>query len=401
MDSIYKMRNTIQPYAWGSRRMLAEFLNQTTPSAGPEAELWMGAHPKAPSLIQTAAGWENLDAIIRRSPDQFLGSEVRARFGRQLPFLFKVLAVGRPLSLQAHPDKQQAMEGYERENAQGIPLNAAQRNYRDKNHKPECICALTPFQALCGFREPDDALPLLEPLWPADLRAELEHLSRGWRPFYEFLVSRSVDWRRHVCRHAAERASSLADRAAVFEWVERLHRYYPGDIGILAPVLLNLVHLSPGEALFLPAGQLHAYLHGMAVEIMANSDNVLRGGLTSKHIDGAELIRILEFRSLAVHTLALRSDGPAEQTYLSPADEFRLSRIRVEGSGEMAVTSRGPEILLCSQGNLRIRGAEERGIELGRGESVFIPAASDRYWLSGRAELFRATVNFEEIQRLH
>lgn len=393
VDKLYKLRNTIQPYAWGSRRMLAEFLNREVPSAGPEAELWMGAHPKAPSCIRTSDGWVGLDKAIERQPDGFLGFEVRSRYGPRLPFLFKVLAIDRPLSLQAHPDRQQALEGYRRENEMGIALQADQRSYKDEHHKPECICALTPFWALCGFREPDDARRLLEPLWPSDQRSELGLLTQGWGSFYEFLVTLEPSRQRRLCTHAALRASQLSGRSSEFDWVEKLHREHPGDIGVLAPAMLNLIRLEPDEALFLPAGQLHAYLEGMGIELMANSDNVLRGGLTRKHIDVPELTRILEFRPSAMQVLTAQRVGASEQAYPSPADEFRLSKLHAQRGGVLAVNSWGPEIVLCARGSARIDVGDGSVVELNKGESVFIPAMTNRYRVSGSADLFRATVN--------
>jgi len=394
MHSILKLQNTIQPYAWGSRRMLAEFMKRPVPSANPEAELWMGAHPKAPSRIQTADGWTSLDAAIRNTPATFIGTPLTSRFGPQLPFLFKVLAVDQPLSLQAHPDKQGAEQGYRRETAQGIPLSANHRNYKDENHKPECICALSVFWGLCGFRATLDAHRLLEQVWPQVQRNELELLTHGWRPFYEFLMSRTADWCQRLCSHAASRAADLADRTLEFQWVERLHRCYPEDIGILAPLLLNLVRLSPGQALFLPAGQLHAYLQGMGIEIMANSDNVLRGGLTSKHIDGPELLRILDFQAKPVQILTPQPNGANERVYPSAAAEFRLSIISADGIDETPVASWGPEILLCSRGSAHIGGSRlGAGVDLTRGESAFIRADLAQYRVAGRAELYRAAVN--------
>jgi mannose-6-phosphate isomerase len=395
MSPVFKLRNTIQPYAWGSRRMLAEFMNRPVPSSGPEAELWMGAHPKAPSRIQTPDGWSNLDTAIRNSPKNFLGPEMLSRFGPRLPFLFKILAVDQPLSLQAHPDKRRAEEGFRRENAQGIALRASNRNYRDDNHKPELICALTSFQGLCGFRKPMDAYRLLQSLWPPGQLAELELLTRGWRPFYEFLVTRPADWQQRLCSHAATCAASLSGQTIEFQWVERLQRIYPGDIGILAPLLLNLVRLEAGQALFLPAGRLHAYLHGLGIEIMANSDNVLRGGLTSKHIDAPELMRILDFEPGPAQIFTPQAAGPNECVYPVSADEFRLSIISTnDDNSETALASWGPEILLCSRNKAHIVTDRNNEIGLVRGESVFMPARTGNYVVKGSAELFRAAVGF-------
>ena len=282
-----ELRNTIQPYAWGSRTAIAGILGRPGTSAIPQAEMWMGAHPKAPSQVRTGDGWQPLDRLIKRYPDAILGRGAADRFGTRLPFLFKVLAAAQPLSIQAHPSRLQAEEGFARENRAGIRLDDPQRNYRDDHHKPELICALTEFWALCGFRPRQELLARLRQVCPEGLAALLGDLEQNGRPadirsIFTRLMTLGEKRRRALVDEVLVRAGRRQDEEDLWRWIARLGRRYPGDIGVLAPVLLNLVRLRPAEALFLPSGHLHAYLQGTGIELMANSDNVLRGGLTAQ-----------------------------------------------------------------------------------------------------------------------
>lgn len=402
MHCVLKMKNTIQPYAWGSRNALAGLLGQKQPSDGPQAELWMGAHPKAPSKVYFDEQWQDLDKVIRDDPVAILGEEISRHYSRQLPYLFKVLAADQPLSIQAHPSKEQAKHGFERENEQGIPLSAGHRNYKDSNHKPECICALTLFWGMCGFRPVDDMLRLLGMVWPPANTGDLDRF--GLAPpnptiqqFFKFLMSMGPEERKQLVRHITVAASPLANLHAEFEWVVRLNRHYPGDIGVLAPILLNLFCLEPEQALFLPAGQLHAYLDGMGIEIMANSDNVLRGGLTPKHVDSAELLNILDFQPRALEILTAEGTGIGEYHYPSKVGEFVLSRLQVENRQPYASrTSKipTPHILLCTQGEAFVQWNEGRSdMALPQGQSALVPASLSGYTITGNATLYRASVN--------
>ncbi|MBN2874044.1 MAG: mannose-6-phosphate isomerase, class I, partial [Spirochaetales bacterium] len=320
--AVYPLENKIQKYAWGSTNFIPSLLGAQNPDAEPWAELWMGAHPKAPSMaINPHTGARvSLDALIAGDTVAMLGSKVAARFGDTLPFLFKVLSAAKPLSIQAHPSKKKAERGFEREEFAGIPVDAPERNYRDPNHKPETVVALTPFQGLCGFRPIQDIVEDIKALSPNSWRSLVGRLADSpgkleLSVFFYSIVSMPADRKTLVLNTAKKRcANALADRAAgearshVFSWVLRLMDEYPGDIGALAPISMNLFELKPGEALNLAAGQPHAYLSGNAIEIMANSDNVLRGGLTSKHIDIPELISALSFDSASVTPLAPAAD---------------------------------------------------------------------------------------------
>ena len=396
---VHVLRNPIRAYAWGSDTAIQDLLGLPSPSSEPMAELWMGAHPIAPSEIRIQGTWRSLAEVIAQTPEPFLGTGAAARFGGKLPFLFKVLAAGRPLSLQAHPNRGHAREGFARENQQGIPLSAPQRNYKDDNHKPELLAALSPFWALSGFREPQEiharlaclALPELAPLL-RDFGARLDAV--GLRRFFRGLMSLDSGVRERIAEQAGRFAAARAGEEPGLAWMARLHEAYPGDVGVLSPLLLNLVRLEPGQAMLLGSGQLHAYLEGVATELMASSDNVLRGGLTRKHVDVPELIRILDFERTGSGVVEAEALADGELAFPSPAEEFRLSVVSVRpGRPHRSGADRDVEILLCLSGNAEIL-LEETGdrSDLKKGTSVFVPAAAGRYVLSGVATLHRVTV---------
>lgn len=401
MRGVEKLINPVRSYAWGSRTAIGELMGSPVPSLEPQAELWMGAHPSAPSRVDSASGPVYLSALIKKDPDGVLGKRARERFGPRLPYLFKVLAAAEPLSIQAHPSREQAIEGFERENRLGIPLDAPHRNYRDNNHKPEIICALTPFWALCGFRPLQRICDGLVVYCPQTLGGEAVRVRKlgeeaGIRALFETLLTMDGDLR---CRVVAEAAASARREssgvAAEEDWVLRLNEAYPDDIGVLAPLLLNLIRLAPGQALFLPAGQLHAYLEGTGMELMANSDNVLRGGLTPKHVDLPELLKVARFQPLAVEVLDPKPVRDGEKGYPCPAEEFFLSRIQVGGE-EPDYTSTGErsvEILLCVEGQGRIAWGDPcETLVFRRGETLLAPASAGRYRIDGEAALFKASV---------
>lgn len=394
---IYRMSNPIQNYAWGSFTAIATLMGSNEPSDQPQAEIWMGDHPKAPSSIRYQGAWHRLDQVIGRHPEQFLGLAATNRFGNELPFLLKILAVSLPLSIQAHPNAIQAKRGFALENQQKVALKADHRNYKDGRHKPECICALTPFWGLCGFRTKDEMLRLAESVWPEAHQPALNLLQdHGIKPFFEHLMVLPKDARVGLVSKAVERARTLNGEEALFSWMLRLQQQYPGDIGVLSPLLLNLIELKPGQALFLDAGQLHAYLDGVGVEIMANSDNVLRGGLTAKHVDVPELLNILNFSAMRLNILEPQSVNACERYYPSPVDDFQLSTIAVQPSKPYACENRspGPEILLCTDS---INGLQCRlkhtAVPLRQGRSLFVPAGVTGYSLHGTGTVYKASIN--------
>jgi mannose-6-phosphate isomerase len=394
---IYEMSNPIQNYAWGSFTAIAELMGSNEPSDQPQAEIWMGAHPKAPSSIRYQGAWHRLDQVIGRHPESFIGITTMDRFGDELPFLLKILAVSRPLSIQAHPNAIQAKRGFALENKQKIELNADHRNYKDDRHKPECICALTPFWGLCGFRSKDEMLRLAESVWPGTHRPALEILQDdGIKPFFEHLMMLPMDKRIDLVSLVIERTRACNGKEPLFSWMLRLQQQYPGDIGVLSPLLLNLVELKPGQALFLDAGQLHAYLDGVGVELMANSDNVLRGGLTPKHVDVPELLNILDFSAMRLNILEPQVMDTSESYYPSPVDDFRLSVIAVRPSKPYICDNRspGPEIVLCTDSAEGLQCRFNRLVlPLSQGRSLFIPAEATDYSLHGSGTVYKASIN--------
>ncbi|MFY4720982.1 mannose-6-phosphate isomerase, class I [Streptomyces sp. LaBMicrA B280] len=379
-----RLDNTVRPYAWGSATAIPQLLG-VEPTGEPQAEMWMGAHPGAPS--RTARG--TLAEVIDADPERELGKETVARFGPRLPFLLKILAAGAPLSLQVHPDLEQAREGYDDEERRGVPIDAPHRNYKDANHKPELICALTEFDGLCGFREPAHAAELLAALGVDSLKPYVDLL--GAHPeeaaLREVLTAILSADRDDMARTVAEATAACARLGGDHAPYADLAHHFPGDPGVIAAMLLNHVRLQPGEALFLGAGVPHAYLDGLGVEIMANSDNVLRCGLTPKHVDVPELLRVVRFEAGDPGVLRPEAAPDGEEVYETPIDEFRLSRYTLaEGGAAHDLTRDTPQILLCTAGSVR---AGEH--ELGPGQSVFVPAG-ERAGISGAGTVFRATV---------
>ena len=399
MHRIAPLDNEIQHYAWGSHTALAELLGAAAPSPEPEAELWMGAHPKAPSRVLGDGAEASLPELIRCDPEGLLGPEVARRFAGKLPFLFKVLAADRPLSIQAHPNAAQAAAGFAAENAKGLAADAPERNYRDANHKPELICALTRFRALKGFRRIGDALDRLERL---DLPELVERVAafradptrRGLACFFHEQLTLSPAECARIAAAAAERAALLAAEDRAFAWIDILQRHHPGDVGVLAPLLLNTVELAPGQALHLGAGELHSYLGGVGIELMASSDNVLRGGLTPKHVDVDELMRVLTFADGDAQVLESRPRAAGEAVYVTPAREFELSVLRVaEDVSHERAGERGVEILICTAGAGRIVAPSQAApVPWRRGVTLLVPAAAGPYRVEGVGELYRASV---------
>ncbi|UCF03668.1 MAG: mannose-6-phosphate isomerase, class I [Deltaproteobacteria bacterium] len=399
MRKIGLLKNCIQEYAWGSRTAIPGLLGQTVPADKPQAELWMGAHPKAPSQVLADGAWRSLPKVIQESPEETLGQEVAARFSNKLPFLFKVLAAAKPLSIQAHPNKEQAEQGFARENELGIPFDAPQRNYRDDNHKPEIICALTPFWALNGFRKIEVTLRLLEEARIPSL-AEIvsflrNHPNReGLKKFFNHLMTTDSGKQRKIVEQAVNSAEKRTHEEPVWTWMIKLNEEYPGDMGILSPLFLNLVRLEPLQAMYLPAGELHAYLEGVGIELMANSDNVLRGGLTPKHIDVQELLAVLNFTDGDLNILGPGNFTPGEAIYSTEAAEFVLSVMRInKASPFSSLRGRSVEMMICTEGEVSVTDLNDGdNTRLTRGISIIVPAAVEQYSIEGDGILYKAAV---------
>ncbi|MBU4055619.1 MAG: mannose-6-phosphate isomerase, class I [Proteobacteria bacterium] len=402
MKTIYPLENTIQEYAWGSTSALSNLTGKPNKENKPQAELWMGAHPKAPSKALCDGQWFSLMELIEKYPEEMLGNKTATLFGRQLPFLFKVLAAGKPLSIQAHPSPQQAREGFERENRLNIPMDAYNRNYKDESHKPECICALSPFWALNGFRPIAGILNYFKALCPHLLTQERRILKtkpdpQGLREFFKALLTLSPGQIKDVIEMAVKHAKELRDRDPVYEWILKLYEEYHLDVGVLSPAVLNLVCLKPGQAMYLPAGRLHAYLEGLGIELMANSDNVLRGGCTPKHMDVPELLKVVDFGSNDVGILTPThgtSGSESEGFYFTPAAEFVLSVITVsQNISHDSALERSLEILFCTRGRAKIdQFIDNHTLLISKGESVVIPAAAIPYRIEGNAVFYKASV---------
>ncbi|GAA4450586.1 mannose-6-phosphate isomerase, class I [Phytohabitans houttuyneae] len=356
----------IRPYAWGSRTAIARLQGRPVPSEGPEAELWLGAHPGDPATVDGTS----LTDLIAAEPERVLGGAVVARFGPRLPYLMKLLAAAAPLSLQAHPDAEQARERF----AAGHP------SYVDAYHKPEMLVAVSDFEALCGFRDPAASAAELSTLDAPALKPVLAALAAG-------------DLRAAMADLIALPSAVVAEAAAAPDapdLVRRLAAAYPGDPGVLVALLLNHVTLAPGEAIWMPAGNLHAYLEGTGVEIMAASDNVLRGGLTPKHVDVAELLRVLRFEVLADPVVPAEPVSPGIVTWRTPAAEFTLHRVRPSaGAVELAVT--GPRVVLCLAGELAVDDGAG-AVELATGQAAFAAAGSGALTIFGAGEAYVASV---------
>jgi mannose-6-phosphate isomerase len=400
-NCIYKLRNQVKHYEWGSPDFIPRLMGVASDGA-PWAELWMGSHPGAPSRVSLSDGEMNLGEFIARDSRRYLGEETMERYGA-LPFLFKLLAVEKPLSIQAHPNLVQAREGFERENREGLATDAPNRNYRDSNHKPEIVCALTPCTGMCGFRAPEEIRQLLAVFstlregFALLLRAlEIPEPASALRNFLSELFGLSCELRKML----TEFILSTSDTPSVdglplvngggIEWelMRNFARLYPGDPAIIAPLYLNVFHLEPGEAIFLKAGLLHAYIHGFAVELMANSDNVLRGGLSSKHIDIPELMKVLDFNPEKPQIIK-PEPGLSCFTYPASCEEFSLSMIRgTKRSGPAVLDRSAPSICIVTEGEVSVGGTT-----LKQGESAFIPPADeDPLALKGDFTIYAASV---------
>lgn len=395
MNTPLTLKNHIQKYAWGSHTAIQQLMNQPA-TEEPWAELWMGAHPKAPSEVYFNSRWHSLPDFIQRFPEDILGLQIAHKHGNTLPYLFKILAAASPLSIQAHPNARQAKEGFERESAGGTDIHSPTRNYRDPNHKPECICALTPFTGLKGFREIDVAAGLLASFCPRSLSAEIKLLEKkNFQHFFKAVMELPPSRIDEVITEALKNADIIQTPDLICKWIRRLYHHYPADIGVISPLFLNLFRLEPGQALFLPAGELHAYLDGLGIELMASSDNVLRGGLTPKHVDVPELLNVLNFDATGIDILTPRTESLSESRYPVCAEEFQLSDIRISDSAPYACfVKHSVEILLCTRGTAVLQSDEDKDIHvtIKQGDSVLIPSALKTYRLYGSGDFYKAGI---------
>lgn len=384
-----KLINSVQNYAWGSKTALTELYGIANPENLPMAELWMGAHPKSSSKITDDQGTvRSLRDVIDGDKTALLGRDVAERFG-ELPFLFKVLCAAQPLSIQVHPNKRASEIGFARENAEGIAMDAPERNYKDPNHKPELVFALTPFLAMNAFREFSEIVSLLQPV--AGAHTAIAHFleqpdaARLSALFASLLNMQGEEKARAL---AILRAAVADQQGEPWQTIRVISEFYPDDSGLFSPLLLNVVKLKPGEAMFLFAETPHAYLQGTALEVMANSDNVLRAGLTPKYIDITELVANVKFEAKpAAELLTQPVKHAGELDFPIPVDDFAFSLHDL--SAEPAVLAQqSAAILFCLEGEATVR-KDARTLTLQPGESAFISAAESPVQVSGTGKLAR------------
>ncbi|MCK7307244.1 mannose-6-phosphate isomerase [Enterobacter quasiroggenkampii] len=384
-----KLINSVQNYAWGSKTALTDLYGIANPNNLPMAELWMGAHPKSSSKIEDASGQvRSLRDVIEANKAALLGDKVAQRFG-ELPFLFKVLCADQPLSIQVHPNKQASEIGFAKENAAGIPLDAAERNYKDPNHKPELVFALTPFLAMNAFREFSEIISLLQPV--AGAHNAIAHFlenpnADALSQLFASLLNMQGEEKSHAL--AVLKAALDSQQGEPWETIRLISEFYPDDSGLFSPLLLNVVKLNPGEAMFLFAETPHAYLQGVALEVMANSDNVLRAGLTPKYIDIPELVANVKFVAKpAAELLTQPVKNGAELDFPIPVDDFAFSLHDLSGA-ETSVAQESAAILFCVEGEATLHKGEQR-LVLKPGESAFVAANESPVSVSGTGRLAR------------
>ena len=384
-----KLINSVQNYAWGSKTALTDLYGIANPNNLPMAELWMGAHPKSSSKIEDASGQaRSLRDVIDADKAALLGDKVAKRFG-ELPFLFKVLCADQPLSIQVHPNKQASEIGFAKENAAGIPLDAADRNYKDPNHKPELVFALTPFLAMNAFREFSEIISLLQPVAGANnaIAHFLENPNAdALSQLFASLLNMQGEEKSHAL--AVLKAALDSQQGEPWETIRLISEFYPDDSGLFSPLLLNVVKLNPGEAMFLFAETPHAYLQGVALEVMANSDNVLRAGLTPKYIDIPELVANVKFVAKpAAELLTQPVKNGAELDFPIPVEDFAFS-LHDLSQTETTIAQESAAILFCVEGEATLHKGEQH-LVLKPGESAFVAANESPVSVSGTGRLAR------------
>ncbi|MEZ9892257.1 mannose-6-phosphate isomerase, class I [Vibrio lentus] len=390
---IYKLNNVIQNYAWGSRTSLSSLFGLNNPNNEPQAELWMGAHPSGCSKLAELE--LSLADYIEDNTNIVLGDYTANRYG-QLPYLFKVLAARTPLSIQVHPNKRNSEIGFERENAKGIALSSSNRNYKDPNHKPELVYAITIYKAMNGFRPIVDLIALLDEINIEALSDDVAALkqapvAKGLKALFTTALTLTGD-KKHAALEQLSRHYGRVDLSSnasqALEYSQNFANQYPDDNGILAPLLLNIVELQPGEAMFLHAETPHAYVEGTALEVMASSDNVLRAGLTAKHIDVEQLIQNTTFASIEPEQLKIKPIKREGHVHFPiPVDDFGFDIFNVTPE-QQTVFTRSAEILMCIAGQVMVE-SNTKSIFLKKGESLFVSCGNPQYQLKGTGQIAR------------
>jgi mannose-6-phosphate isomerase len=385
MKIIYKLNNQIKNYEWGSPNLIPQFLGMENYKRMPYAEMWMGTHSGAPSRIDSGTNELN--------PDE---KKYLKELSGELPFLFKLIAVEKQLSIQAHPNKEQAAEGYRQEEEAGLALNAPRRNYKDTNHKPEILCAVSPFTLMAGLREHEqiksslESLTLMFPQLKEIIAPLIKAINTGSLAVFFRILFNMTNLEREYINNLILEKENLENMGIISceQWklVREFASQYPGDPAILTPLYLNLITLKPGEAIYVPPGILHSYSKGFGVELMAASDNVLRSGLTPKYIDIPQLMRIVDYKPYMPEIIT--SDSSSWFCYQTPCREFILALMRTGAGGgtENIFPAKGPAICIVTEGELAAGGAKIK-----KGESFYIPANGEEpVVLKGNYSLFAA-----------
>ena len=393
MGEIFSLNNQIQNYAWGSREILGRMRGVPVPTEQPEAEVWVGAHPAAPSRATVDGAESPLNELIVENPSRFLRPD---RTSDWFPFLFKILAIDAPLSIQVHPTPEQAIAGFEDEQARGIAIDAPYRNYKDRYSKPETVIALSPMRVLTGVR-PVEQLKTLAAAFGAAWLAERAELSP--KQLLTEIIRLPEETASAAVQHLVDTAPGLLGAsndvvADAAELVRIVDGKYPGDRGLLVAFVMNLVHLAPGESAFTPDGQVHAYVSGTAIELMNPSDNVMRAGLTAKHIDTEELIKVLgEKQDAPVIQRPNPEDGPLG-TYAMWDERMSVTRVRIEEGKPLSYTFKGISAALSVAGKVTIQAKDGNGTDefvLGATETVLHVGEPSVAVLSGSGELYIAS----------
>ena len=376
-DKIFKLKGKVQHYAWGGYEFIPHWLGIPNTGHKPFAEYWMGAHPSASSDIVTPNGSLSLNELIKGFPEITIGNNVQQKFG-ELPYLFKILDVHEMLSIQVHPTKEEAIKGFEEEEAKGIPVGAATRNYKDKNHKPEVMVALSEFWLLHGFLQQESLKKVLQSVPEFEKFVSL-FKNDDYKKLYQHVMEMSQNEVNAlltplVHRELQRKKDNELTKDQPGWWVTKLFEHQTSveniDRGIFSVYFFNIVKANPGEAIFQGAGIPHAYLEGQNVELMANSDNVLRGGLTPKHIDVPELLKHTTFKGVAPNIMMGEQMKTGEKNYSCPVDDFGISKIELKQSQTYNGTASSLEIIVAIDGEMKISGTNNLSIQ--RGETAAI-----------------------------
>lgn len=389
----YRMQNPMQHYAWGTTEALNTLFGIANPDGQPQAEIWMGAHPNGCSQVLETKNEDmvKLSELIARDPQSYLGERVYREF-TELPFLFKVLSAAQALSIQVHPSLEQARQGYAKEQEAGIDIKAPNRNYKDPNHKPELVFALTPYQAMNGFRPIKTIIELFEKVNVSTLATRLNTLKQnqneqGLAQFFTGVVGLDGADKHHALEELLAYTRAHQDNA-LCALIDELSEHYPDDTGLFAPLILNVITLQPGDAMFLYACTPHAYLKGTGLEIMANSDNVIRAGLSPKHIDIPELLSCCEFVSKDPAQLLIQPHQHGDgDIYHIPVDDFRFA---VYQDCDERLSCDSAEIIFAIDANVQLTHSDGEIVTIRKGESVFIPAYTASYRLMTSGQVARA-----------